>query len=116
MTGGAGTQHLFVGGLREAAFSSAVSVFGALDHPDMLVVIGGDARRLAHDPLVRQRLRPGGVDFEARRLGCGNRPAQRGRGHEHGQRGNSAHPTLPKFVLDNASCPSAQVNVAVTAN
>ena len=28
MTGGAGTQHLVVGGLREAAFSSAVSVFG----------------------------------------------------------------------------------------
>jgi hypothetical protein len=27
-----------------------------------------------------------------------------------------AHPALPKFVLDNASCPSAQVNVAVTAN
>src|SRR5262249_2986278 len=38
---------------------------GALDHPDMILRVNGDARGLAHDPVVRQRLGPRGVDLEA---------------------------------------------------
>ena len=38
----------------------------ALDDPDMSLAVDGDAADLADDPVVRQRLRPGGVDREGR--------------------------------------------------
>src|SRR5262245_49232965 len=38
----------------------------ALNHPDMILSVYGDAGRLSHDPIVRQRLGPGRVDREAR--------------------------------------------------
>src|SRR5918993_5550816 len=39
-----------------------------LHHPDMVLSIDRDARRLPHDPVIRQRLRPARVDLELRRL------------------------------------------------
>jgi hypothetical protein len=39
-----------------------------LDDPDVVVSVNGHARCLPHDPVVGQRLRPGGVSLEARRV------------------------------------------------
>ena len=39
---------------------------GAVDDPDVVAAVHGDARDLAEDPVVRQRLRPEGVDLEGR--------------------------------------------------
>ena len=36
--------------------------------PHVILGVGGDADRLSEHPVVRQRLRPERVDFEARRL------------------------------------------------
>jgi hypothetical protein len=35
-----------------------------MDHPDMALPVDGDAADLTEDPVVRQLLRPGGIDRE----------------------------------------------------
>jgi hypothetical protein len=47
----------------------------ALNHPNVILRIHGDAGCSTHDPVVRQRLRPKGVDLKFRRVG-GLRRAQ----------------------------------------
>ena len=40
-----------------------------MDDPDVILRVDGDADRLPENPVIRQRLRPEGIDFEARRHG-----------------------------------------------
>ena len=40
----------------------------AMDHPDVVALVHRDADRRAEHPVVRQRLRPVGIDLEVRRL------------------------------------------------
>jgi hypothetical protein len=40
----------------------------AMDDPDVIVGIDPDADRLTENPVIRHRLRPQRIDFEARRL------------------------------------------------
>ena len=52
----------------------AVDGAGAMDHPDMVVVVDPHADRHAHHPVIGQRLGPEWIDFEFRgHLALGHR-------------------------------------------
>ena len=53
---------------RSAALLAIGQRAGAVHDPDMILRVDIDAADLADDPIVRQRLRPSGVDLELRRL------------------------------------------------
>ena len=70
-TGGAAVQHFVAGGFCVRALLVVEQGRRAVDDPDVVVAIGGDAGDLAEDPVAGQRLRPERLGPERRGvLGC----------------------------------------------
>jgi hypothetical protein len=68
----------------------------------MILRVDGDAGSLSHDPVVRQRFRPGGVNLELRHVvGKGRRNGQRA----NEKRRNNFHEFLPDAGGSNGIAP-----------
>ena len=67
-----------------------------LQHPDMVVGIDGDARHLAQQPVVGQRLGPERIDLELRRVGGDGGRRKRDSTHQGDQR--APYATLHRFL------------------
>lgn len=88
-----GRLAAFAQAILQLAFRGVESA-SAVHQPDMIVVIDPGADHHAHDPMIGQRLRPEGIDFEFwRHVACGKRRAgneevpNRERAQRHGEDG-----------------------------
>ena len=100
---------------------SARRVARAVQHPDVIVLIDIQARDGPHDPVVRQRLRPPGIEFvdlgnlrkiRRRSFRLRLRGAQRGTSCQSRAGRDGPHP--PKSAHDASPLPRAECQVAET--
>ncbi len=79
-----------------------------LDHPDVVLRIDRHAGRLTHDPVVGERLRPGGIDLEARDIVGQRRRSREGGQGEHWQREHGSHGSSRCSCERTPSCQHAR--------
>ena len=96
MTDGAGAQHLLRGGFSVAPFSSSLSERGRCSSQTWSSRPDRDARDLAEQPVVGQRLGPERIDLELRRVGGDGGRGERDGTHQ-GDQAPRTH-TLHRFL------------------